>query len=149
MESYVYGNFRAAIFQLGTLLEAILSYEISRRKLQKSLDEYLRKKGLRHPTLGHLIGYCDDEKIILSNKNDSLALAREVNKLRIDHIHLVLEKERPEDFGISTERDELIYLDNFKGNPPVEIKNGWISANGVTVVIDSYGAGILYARAQL
>ncbi len=35
-------------------------------------------------------------------------------------------------------------MDNFKGNPPAEIKNGWIRANGVTLVIDAHGAGILY-----
>jgi hypothetical protein len=140
MSSYMNGNFRACIFQLGTLLEAILSYEISRRKLQKSLNKY-RKRSLQ--TLGILIGFCEKEEI-LSKENYSLALAKEINKLRKEHIHLVLEKERPEDIFKVTERDEFIYLDNFKGDPPAEIKNGWIRANGVTVVIDAHGAGILY-----
>jgi len=36
MDSYIFGNFRASIFQLGSLLEATLLYEISRRKLEKS-----------------------------------------------------------------------------------------------------------------
>jgi len=141
MESYIYGNFRACIFQLGSLLEAIILYEISRKKLKKSLNKYLKR---RHPTLGVLIGFCDKKELILSKNNNSLALAKEVKKLRNEHIHLVLEKEGPEDIFKVTERDEFIYLDNFEGNPPVEIKNGWIRANGVTVVIDSYGAGILY-----
>jgi len=35
-------------------------------------------------------------------------------------------------------------LVNFKGSPPVEIKNGEIRANGAAVIIDSHGAGILY-----
>lgn len=143
MSSYIYGNFRASIFQLGILLEAILSYEVSRRKLQKSLNEYLIKKRSRYPTLGNLIGFCDKEEI-LSKKNNSLALAREINNLRNEHIHLVYEKERPEDIFKVTEKDEFIYLDNFEGDPPAEIKNGWIRANGVTVVLDARGAGILY-----
>lgn len=140
MSSYIYGNFRASIFQLGSLLEATLSYEISRKKLQKSFNKYRKRS---YPTLGILIGFCEKEEI-LSKENNSLALAKEVKKLRNEHIHLVLEKERPEDIFKVTERDEFIYLDNFKGNPPAEIKNGWVRANGVTVVIDAHGAGILY-----
>lgn len=140
MKSYINGNFRASIFRLGSLLEAILSYEISRKKLQKSLNKYRKK---RPPTLGVLIGFCENEGI-LSKENNSPALAKEINKLRIEHIHLLLEKEKPEDILKVTERDELIYLDNFKGNPPVEIKNGWISGNGVTVRMDSYGTGMIY-----
>lgn len=141
MDSYVFGNFRASIFQLGSLLEATLLYEISRRKLKRSLNKY---KGKQHPMLGVLIGFCEKKEIILLKDNNSLALAKEVKNLRNDHIHLVSEKERPEDLFKVTERDEFIYLDNFKGNPPAEIKNGWIRANGVTIVIDAHGMGILY-----
>lgn len=137
MSSYIYGNFRACIFQLGSLLEATLLYEISRKKLNKSLNNY--RKGPH--MLGVLIGFCEQEGILAK---ENISLAKEVKKLRNEHVHLVVEKERPEDVFKVTERDEFIYLNDYKGNPPVEIKNGWISGNGVAVVIDSYGAGILY-----
>ncbi|MCK4794695.1 MAG: hypothetical protein KAV87_63790 [Desulfobacteraceae bacterium] len=143
MSSYIYSNFRACIFQLGSLLEATLLYEITRKKILKSLDKYITlpngKKRL--PTLGVLINFCKKEGIL---SIENMHFAKEINQLRIEHIHLVLEKERPEDIFKVTERDELIYMDNFKGNPPVEIKNGWISADGVTIIFDANGPGIIY-----
>lgn len=141
--SYIYGNFRACIFQLGTMLEAALKFEISRRRLKKSLKEYLRGK---YATLGRLIGFCKETKVILSKENGSLKLAGRVNELRVEHIHLLLEQEMPEDIFKITKRDEFISLDEFKGEPPVEISNGWISGDGVTFVVDFLAKkrGILY-----
>ena len=141
--SYIYGNFRACIFQLGTMLEATLKFEISRRGLKKSLKDYLKGK---NATLGRMIGFCDKKNVILSKENGSLKLAGQVNKLRVDHIHLLLEQEMSEDVFKITKRDEFISLDEFRGEPPVKISNGWISGDGATFIMDFLAKkrGILY-----
>jgi len=141
--SYIYGNFRACIFQLGSMLEAALKFEISRRGLKKSLNEYLNGK---HATLGRMIGFCKEKNVILSKENGSLDLAGQVNKLRVEHIHLLLEQEMADNVFKITKRDEFISLDEFKGEPPVKISNGWISGDGVTFVVDFLAKkrGILY-----
>jgi len=131
--SYIYGNFRACIFQLGSMLEGTLKLEILRGGLKKSLDEYL---GRRKPTLGNLIGFCKKNNVILSRENNSLDFAERINNLRVEHIHLILEQERPDEVSKVTPRDELVSLEEFKGKPPVKIKNGWISGDGVTVIFD-------------
>lgn len=141
--SYVYGNFRACIFQIGSMLEGILKYEILRRELKKSLEDYLKKQ---FPTLGNLIYFCKYKNIILSKENNSLEFAEKINKIRNDHVHLILERERPNEIFETTSRDEFIFLDKFIGEPPVKIKNGWVSGDGVTVVFDFKvnKTGILY-----
>ena len=115
----------------------------SRIGLKKSLKDYLKGK---YATLGRIIRFCKEKKVILSTDNGSLKFARRVNALRVEHIHLLLEQEMPEDVFKITKRDEFVSLDEFKGEPPVKISNGWISGDGVTFVVDFLAKkrGILY-----
>lgn len=153
--TYVFGEFRGAIFLLASIVEAVLRLEVSRRGLEGSLEDYCAKKkskfpilgalqkSKRKPTLGPLIRFCEKTGIL---SKQASKLARKVNRLRIEHIHLIIETEMPEEASQITSRDEFVPLSQFKGKPPVEIKEGWISGDGVAFVMDfkKGQTGILY-----
>ena len=153
--TYVFGEFRGSIFLLASIVEAVLRLEVSRRGLESSLKDYCvkkkskfpmlgaLKKSKRKPTLGLLIRFCEKMGILPKQASQ---LAKKVNRLRIEHIHLIIETEMPEEASEITSRDEFVPLRQFKGKPPVEIKGGWISGDGVTFVMDfkKGQAGILY-----
>jgi len=153
--TYVFGEFRGSIFLLASIVETVLKLEVSRRGLESSLKDYCvrkksrfpmlgkLKKGKRKPTLGPLIRFCKKMGILPKHASK---LAKKVNRLRIEHIHLIIETEMPEEALEITFRDEFVPLSRFKGKPPVEIKKGWISGDGVAFVMDfkEGQASILY-----
>jgi len=142
--AYVQGDFRGCIFQSATMLEGALKLKIGEKGLEQALNKWLKK---RKATLGNLIGFVKDHKE--DNKrllpDEIIEPAKRVNHLRVEHIHLLIEEGPEEAFQI-TKRDEFIPLNEFKGNPPIEIKDGWISGDGVTFLVDFEKGtqGILY-----
>ena len=137
--AYVHGDFRGCIFQSATMLEGALKLKIKEEGLEQDLNGWLKK---RKATLGNLIGFLKDKGVL---PDETIESAESVNHLRVEHIHLLIE-ERPEKVFQITERDEFIPLNQFKGNPSIEIKDGWISGDGVTFLVDFEKGtqGILY-----
>lgn len=137
--AYVHGDFRGCIFQSATMLEGALKLKIKEEGLEQDLNGSLKKK---KATLGSLIGFFKCKELL---PDETIELAERVNRLRVEHIHLLIE-EGPEEVFQITKRDEFIPLNEFKGNPPIEIKDGWINGDGVTFLIDFEKAtqGILY-----
>ncbi|MBE3135838.1 MAG: hypothetical protein IMZ43_00330 [Thermoplasmata archaeon] len=127
--AYVWGNFRGCIFQSAAMLEGGLKLKIMDENLDDEFKNYLKKQ---KSTLGTCIGFFKEKKLLPSNK---IKLANDVNKLRVEHIHLLIE-EKPEEAFQLTDRDEFTPLDRFKGNPPIKIKDEGISGDGVTYMID-------------
>jgi hypothetical protein len=67
-----------------------------------------------------------------------------VNRLRIEHFHLLVTEEPINSKKIS-KRDEFVLLKKFKGEAPASVNEGWISGDGVRVEwIAGRGLGILY-----
>lgn len=137
--AYVHGDFRGCIFQSATMLEGVLKLKIKEEGLEQDLNGWLKK---RKATLGNLTGFFKDERLL---PDETIESAERVNHLRVEHIHLLVEQGPEECFQV-TKRDEFIPLNEFKGNPPIEIKGGWISGDGVTFLVDFEKAtqGILY-----
>ena len=137
--AYIHGNFRGCIFLSATMLEGALTLKIRHTGIEVEL-----KNKFKRPTLGNLIDFLEHNKNA-SMPTEMIELAKRVNSLRVEHVHLLVE-EGPEDLNNITQRDEFIPLDEFRGKPPVEIKKGYITGDGVTLKIDLEKgvAGILY-----
>lgn len=137
--AYVHGDFRGCIFQSATMLEGALKLKIKEEGLEQDLNGWLKK---RKATLGNLIGFFKYKGLLPYETTQS---AKRVNSLRVEHIHLLIE-EGPEEVFQITKRDEFIPLNEFKGNPPIEIKHRRISGDGVTFLVDLEKGtqGILY-----
>jgi hypothetical protein len=137
--AYIYGNFRGCIFLSATMLEGALKLKIRDKEVEGEL-----KKRYKKPMLGNLIYFLEHDKKELV-PNEVIELAKVINTLRVKHIHLLVEEE-PQDLFNITQGDEFIPLDEFRGRPPIEIKEGYISGDGVTLKIDLEKgvAGILY-----
>lgn len=134
--AYIHGNFRGCIFLSATMLEAALKLKIRNMGLEAEL-----KKKFKRPTLGDLIKFLKKASV----PTEVIELAKRVNALRNQHIHLLAEGE-PEDLYSVTQRDEFVPLDEFRGKPPVDIKEGYVSGDDVTLIFDLEKgvAGILY-----
>jgi hypothetical protein len=114
---YINRNFRACAIMLACLVEALICLEL------------LRKKGhfLEDKTLGQLIGYCRDEKIL----TEILEELENINELRKIAVHLIYEKTKPKEIFRSGIFDEIVPIEKFK-KPPAEVKRGkgWIETKG-------------------
>jgi hypothetical protein len=137
--AYIHGNFRGCIFLSATMLEGALKLKIRHTGLEVEL-----KNRFKRPMLGNLIDFLEHYKSA-PVPTEVIELAKRVNALRVEHVHLLVEEE-PEDLYSATQRDEFVPLDEFRGKPPVEIKEGYITGDGVTLRIDLEKgvAGILY-----
>lgn len=138
--TYVRGNFRGCIFQSATMLEGGLKLKVYEEGMGEDLEDSLEDSD---PTLGNLIDFFEKETDVLAD-GDLLEWVHRVNNLRINHIHLLREEDPEEALG-STDRDEFVTLDEFEGDPPVEIKDGWITGDGVNFRVSAeQGPGIVY-----
>jgi hypothetical protein len=137
--AYIHGNFRGCIFLSATMLEGALKLKIR----HMGLEVELKNKGGK-PTLGSLIDFLEHDKSA-AVPTEVIGLAKRVNTLRVEHVHLLVE-EKPEDLYSVTQRDEFVPLDEFRGKPPVETRERYITGDGVTLKIDLEKgmAGILY-----
>jgi hypothetical protein len=125
--SYKNRRFRACTILLACLVEATICLELTKRKI------FYETKW----TLGELINYCKGNKTwgILPPKgikktfNNIIEDLENINKLRIEAVHLKLEKEKPKEVS---KWDELAPLEKFT-SPPVKIEGGWISGDDVIV----------------
>lgn len=140
--AYVHGDFRGCIFQSATMLEGALKLKIKEKGLEQDLNGWLKNKNRKNATLGNLIGFFKDKQLL---PDGTIKPAESVNHLRVEHIHLLIEEGPEESFQI-TKRDEFIPLNEFKGQPPIKIKDRWISGDGVDLLIDFEKGtqGILY-----
>ena len=137
--AYIHGNFRGCIFLSATMTEGALKLKIRDNGLEEDL-----KKRFKKPMLGNLIDFLEHDKRLLV-PNEVIESTKVVNGLRVKHIHLLVEEELQDLFSI-TPRDEFVPLDKFRGSPPIQIKDGYVSGDGVTFIIDFEKGtqGILY-----
>ena len=122
---YINRRFRTCTILLACLVEALICLELTKREIS-----YNTKM-----TLGQLINYCKGKKILTSVIED----IEEINKLRIEAVHLKSEKEKPEEVG---KWDELVPVGKFK-HPPVKI-GSMLSENDATVCIQSGKCYVVY-----
>ncbi|MCX5991188.1 MAG: hypothetical protein NTZ04_02485 [Chloroflexi bacterium] len=133
--AYIHGHFRGCIFLSATMLEGALRLKIKDKRLEREL-----KKRFEKPMLGNLIRFLkDDNRRLVTSK--VIELSNVVNDLRVQHIHLLVEEE-PQDLLSISPRDEFVPLAEFRGSPPIRIKRGYISGDGVDLKKGT--AGILY-----
>ncbi len=137
--AYIHGNFRGCIFLSATMLEGALKLKIKDKGIEGEL-----KKRFKKAMLGKLIDFLEHDKRALV-PSEVIELSKAVNDLRVKHIHLLVEEEPQDLFSISP-RDEFVPLAEFRGSPPIQIKGGYISGDGVNLIIDleKGTAGILY-----
>ena len=130
---YVYGRFQACIILLATMLEAALELKLRLTHLWSEFESTCEE---RSRTLGRVIGFCDRK---LGLPQDIVRKQCEVNKLRIDAVHLGAEKRTGDMFG-NTPLDEVEYfktMQELEGRPvKVDSKEGWISGDGVIFGLD-------------
>lgn len=120
-------RFRACTILLACLVEAVICLELSKRRI------FYNPKW----TLGELINYCKGNntwgisppKDIKKAFTDIIKDLESVNRLRIEAVHLKLEKERPKE---ASKWDELVPIEKFV-SPPVKIEGGWTSGDDVTL----------------
>jgi hypothetical protein len=137
--AYVYGNFRGCIFLSATMVEGALKIKIKDKGMEGEL-----KKRYKKPMLGNLIDFLEDDKVAIV-PNEVIDFSKAVNDLRVKHIHLLVEEE-PQDLISISPRDQFVPLGEFRGSPPIQIKEGYISGDGVNLIFDlkKGTAGILY-----
>jgi hypothetical protein len=125
---YKYRRFRACAILLACLVEAVICFELTKRKIPYDTRW----------TLGNLINYCKGNKVkgfsppkeIEKIFSKVIEDAKEINKLRIEAVHFKSEKEKSEDVE---KWDELVPLEKFK-SPPIKVsKSGWISGDDATL----------------
>jgi len=128
---YINHRFRACVILLACLIEAVLSLELIKKG----------EVGGKNWTLGKLITYCRNNKIVPGNV---VKVAKEVNDLRKIAVHLKIEREEPRKIFKYSDLDEIVPLKTFR-KPPVMIhKNGSISGDDVLVSFNLEGSGIVY-----
>jgi len=109
---YIKMRFRACVILLACLVEALICLELTKRKIPYDTKW----------TLGDLINYCKGNKTkgILPPEEIKKSFANIIkdleiiNKLRIEAVHLKLEKERPKEVD---KWDELVPLEKIQISP--------------------------------
>lgn len=129
--AYIHGNFRGCIFLSATMLEGVLKLTIKDKGMEEELKQRFPKKKVM---LGDFINFLEQNNKALVPK-EVIKLSKAVNDLRVAHIHLLVEEE-PQDFVSISPRDEFVPLAEFKGSPPIQIKDGYVSGDGVTLIVD-------------
>jgi len=115
---YVYGQFRACIVLMATLLEATLKLEFEKRGI-----EYDQKRA----TLGRCIGKAKDEGVF---PGEIAEVADRINDRRNDVVHANIERQEPESILHHTGPEhEVGPIKDISRN----IKDGWITGDGETI----------------
>jgi len=124
---YVYGRFQACIILLATMLEAALELKLRLMGLWTEFESICEEQ---YRFLGRLISFCDKKRCL---PNKVVKHLWKVNDLRINAVHLRVEKRTGEYMFGRTPLDEVEYfktVEELKGRPvKVDLKEGWISGD--------------------